>query len=272
MAKLAIRGVQYFIEQWNEQEENVLVLLHGFTGSIKTWYSFIEQLPSNIRVVAIDLLGHGQTESPANYKRYEMAEQLADLHEIFNLLQLHRFTLLGYSMGGRVALSYAVTYPDRVRLLFLESASPGLLSEQERVERKLADNILADKIELMGIEEFVSFWENIPLFDSQKRLSIEQQNVIRQERLLQNERGLANSLRGLGTGVQPPVWEQLHLLTMPVQLITGSADIKFCLIAERMLQQMPTAKHDIVNEVGHAIHVENLAQFATIVKEQLFLS
>lgn len=272
MAKLTVRGVSYYIQIWNDDAKRTLILLHGFTGSTATWQKIVEQLPSSIRVIAVDLLGHGQTACPLDAYRYTMEEQLYDLEEIVKKLQLHSFVLLGYSMGGRVALSYAVKFPHRVQTLLLESASPGLATAQECETRRQADDALANRIEQCGIEWFVNKWEEIPLFTSQKKLPIVMKQAIRQERLAQNAIGLANSLRGIGTGVQPSLWNELEYVTMPVVLITGELDEKFCCIAEQMCRSLPNVQHITVQQVGHAIHVENPTQFATIVKEQLFLS
>ncbi|MFC5558236.1 2-succinyl-6-hydroxy-2,4-cyclohexadiene-1-carboxylate synthase [Ureibacillus thermophilus] len=266
MATLTIRGVQVNVEIWHEQKQETLVLLHGFTGSTKTWQRIIELLSDTVKIVAIDLLGHGKTESPKDPSRYSMIEQVKDLEEIFQQLDLHDFTLLGYSMGGRVALSYAVRFPKRIKRLILESSSPGLQTEEEQALRRQSDERLADEIEEKGIHWFVEKWENIPLFASQKRLPKEVQQAVREERLSQTEMGLANSLRGMGTGAQASLWRKLIRLNMPVVLITGELDEKFVRIAEEMMLQLPNAQHITVPNVGHSIHVENPEQFATIIK------
>lgn len=168
MARFTVKGLEVHIEQWNEQEAQTIVFLHGFTGSTNTWKKIISQLPSNIRCIAVDLIGHGKTAAPTTVECYSMAFQVELLHELFHQLQLDTFTLVGYSMGGRVALSYAVCYPSGIEHLLLESSSPGLLDEQQRTIRKQADDTLAEKILANGIESFVNKWENIPLFASQK--------------------------------------------------------------------------------------------------------
>ncbi|MFJ7665467.1 2-succinyl-6-hydroxy-2,4-cyclohexadiene-1-carboxylate synthase [Lysinibacillus sp. NPDC097195] len=268
MAKLMIRGLETHVDIWNEAAEQTIVALHGFTGSTATWRNLAEEL-SHIRIVAIDLIGHGQTAVPEQVSRFAMAEQLLDLEEIFDQLHLENFTLLGYSMGGRIALSYALAYPHRVDKLVLESASPGLRTAKERYERCERDEVLANKIMLNGLQSFVNAWENIPLFASQKRLAQTVKQAVRTERLSQSEKGLANSLRGIGTGRQSSNWDNLTCLALPVLLITGSLDVKFCNIALEMKALLKNGKHITVNDVGHAIHVENPAEFATIVNEYL---
>jgi 2-succinyl-6-hydroxy-2,4-cyclohexadiene-1-carboxylate synthase len=150
----------------------------------------------------------------------------------------------------------------------LESASPGLISTSEQQERRVRDEKLAERILSDGVLEFVDYWEKIPLFASQKLLPEAKRRNIRTERLEQKPIGLANSLIGMGTGAQSPYWEALDGLEMPVLLVTGKLDEKFCLIAERMAERLPEAKHCII-EAGHAIHVEKSVEFATMVEEYL---
>ena len=266
--KYTARGVNVNVRIWNDHLEQTIVMLHGFTGSVATWEK-VAKLLANFRIVAIDLMGHGLTEAPQNVTAYSMQEQNLLLDEVFQQLKLSKFTLLGYSLGGRVALSYAVAFPQRISHLILESASPGLKTAEERAVRQASDEELANKIEQNGIESFVSKWENIPLFATQKRLPLDVQKAVRKERLSQTEIGLANSLRGMGTGAQKSLWADLEELTIPVTLITGQLDEKFCKIAEEMQALLPNAQIFHVDNVGHAIHVENPEQFATIVKDAI---
>ncbi|KGR78411.1 2-succinyl-6-hydroxy-2,4-cyclohexadiene-1-carboxylate synthase [Ureibacillus sinduriensis] len=265
---LQARGMNVNVRIWNGDLEQTIVMLHGFTGSTATWEDVAISI-TDYRIVAIDLIGHGQTGSPLETAAYTMEEQILQLNEILQQLDLHKVILLGYSMGGRVALSYAKSYPDRVAQLILESASPGLKTEGERALRRSSDESLADRIQTYGIEDFVNKWENIPLFASQKRLPPDVQQKVRKERLAQSEIGLANSLRRMGTGAQTSLWPYLEQLSMPVTLITGDLDEKFCNIAGEMQALLPSAQHTIVKNVGHAIHVENPEQFATIVKDAI---
>ena len=268
MVRLTIKDVTYHIEQWHEEKEQTIVMLHGFTGSTKTWQPIAAQL-HDYHIIAIDCIGHGQTDAPMDVAPYAMGAQVDALHAIFETLSLSSFLLVGYSMGGRIALSYAARYPERVAHLLLESASPGLEETEARAARRESDAILANKIEANGLQSFVNAWENIPLFASQKQLPRVTQAEIRAERLAQREIGLANSLRGMGTGSMPSLWQSLSSLPMPVTLVTGTLDEKFVLLNEKMQKMLRNAKHILIPEVGHAIHVENPQKFATIVKETI---
>lgn len=265
---LTVNGIKVNVQVWNKASQQTIVMLHGFTGTAGTWDQVASYLP-DICIIAIDLIGHGQTDAPEAVSYYTMQEQIKLLEQTFIQLELEQFVLLGYSMGGRVALSYTAAYPKRVGQLILESASPGLKTEEERAARRMADEALANKIEQQGIKAFVDMWENIALFATQKTLPVNIQQVVREERLAQTEIGLANSLRGMGTGAQDELWSQLNSISLPVTLITGSLDEKFCLIAQKMKEELPNGKHVLVENTGHAIHVENPKQFATIVKDAL---
>lgn len=264
-----VRDVEIGYTVINQEASETIVFLHGFTGSTMTWTSTIEHLPKTVRCIAVDLLGHGKTDVPQKSERYVMKEQLLDLHGLFAELQLSNFTLAGYSMGGRIALAYALHYPEQIKHLMLESASPGLASEAEQNARIMADESLAKRIELEGLSAFIDFWQDIPLFQSQQTLPVSTKQAIREERMQQSVSGMVNSLKGMGTGKQPSYWPQLHQLCMPVTLVTGELDEKFNNIAKQMKNDMPNGQHIQVSACGHAIHVENPVQFATIIKEQL---
>ncbi|WP_432360137.1 2-succinyl-6-hydroxy-2,4-cyclohexadiene-1-carboxylate synthase [Sporosarcina sp. UB5] len=265
---LPIRGLSVHVEIKGEPHLPTIVFLHGFTGSTKTWDEVRNEF-NGYRTIAVDLTGHGETSVPDKLERYSMEEQIEDLEALFEHLELNSFLLVGYSMGGRIALAYTIHYPKRVKALVLESSSPGLLDEQDRLERELADKLLAKSIIEDGIYSFVEKWENIPLFASQRSLPVEKRRAIRNERLKQSEIGLANSLLGIGTGSQKSYWEQLHSMPNPVFLITGELDAKFVEISREMTALAPTWRHIVVSGVGHAIHVEKPQLFATMIMEYL---
>ncbi|WP_277586209.1 2-succinyl-6-hydroxy-2,4-cyclohexadiene-1-carboxylate synthase [Psychrobacillus antarcticus] len=260
-----IRGIDIHFNRYNIGAKERIVFLHGFTGSANTWDEFVSYLSNTLELLTIDLIGHGLTSKPMDSDRYTVEEQVADLHALFQELQWSDFTLVGYSMGGRLALSYASQYP--VKRLILESSSPGLSDEDERLNRKKSDEQLADRILNDGLPSFVSFWEAIPLFYSQRQLSMEKRQLIRQERLAGSEIGLANSLRGFGTGVQPSYWKRLEEVITPTFLLTGELDGKFSELAKEMKKYLPNVAHKEIKDVGHAIHVENPELFATIVED-----
>src|SRR5699024_5283755 len=233
-----------------EGEGKPLVLLHGFTGTKETWRQFIEFTKRTYRILTVDLPGHGQTVAK---QKVTMEQFTEDLYELTRSVQFHTFHLLGYSLGGRSALSYALHYPETIRSLVLESAAPGLEAEDERQQRIEADKRLAEMIIEKGLKHFVAYWENIPLFASQKQLSEETKLAIRNERLSQSAIGLTQSLLGMGTGAQPSWWAHLVTIQFPVLLIVGLFDEKFVEINKAIATEVTTSTLHIVEGAGHAV-------------------
>ena len=231
----------------------IILLLHGFTGSRKNWLFLAPKLVDlGYTVVIPDILGHGESDMPDDVETYRMERVSADILSHFS----HPITVLGYSMGGRLALYMAVNHPDKVDRLILESSSPGLADPTARQARIESDNALADWILENGMKAFVNRWESVPLFASQKRLPEERQMGLRVQRLGNRPIGLANSLRGMGTGQQPSLWHDLDQLDIPILLLAGDLDQKFVTIGKQMLTTLPNATMKIVANTGHTIHFE----------------
>jgi 2-succinyl-6-hydroxy-2,4-cyclohexadiene-1-carboxylate synthase len=258
-----IKGVSYHVDTWGKGFP--LLLLHGFTGNGESWKEFEPFWKNHSTAIALDIIGHGKTESPADIAQYGIEESADAINHLLEKMGIEKTDILGYSMGGRLAITFAIKYPKKVRKLILESSSPGLRTEEERQARRLQDAKLAEKIRGEGISRFIVFWENIPMFKSQKNLPDDIRGGIREQRLANSIEGLANSLKGMGTGSQPSWWGNLSNLESPVLLITGSIDQKFCRIADEMSKVLPNCQWISVEDAGHAIHVEKPEKFGTIV-------
>jgi 2-succinyl-6-hydroxy-2,4-cyclohexadiene-1-carboxylate synthase len=246
-----------------------LLLLHGFTGSAAGWGPLAAAWAPFFTTLSVDLPGHGRSASPAEVAAYTMAATVADLVAVLDRKGIPRAHVLGYSMGGRVALALAVAHPERIGALVLESASPGLASVGERAARVAADAALAERIEREGVPAFVDYWENLPLWAGQARLSADARAALRAGRLQNNPVGLANSLRGLGTGSQSPLWDRLGDLACPTLLVAGYDDAKFSDLARRMAEAIPNNELLLVHNAGHAVHLEQPAVFARLVRDFL---
>ncbi|AIS60081.1 2-succinyl-6-hydroxy-2,4-cyclohexadiene-1-carboxylate synthase [Listeria ivanovii] len=267
---MQINGQKYHVSTFFSGEEKpVLLMLHGFTGTSGTYHDAIKSLKERYNIVAPDLLGHGRTANPDLQERYSMGHTCEDLAEILRQLEIQQCFVLGYSMGGRVATGFAASHPEKVQGLILISSSPGLLHEADREKRMLADNQLADRIEQNGIQAFVDYWENLPLFASQRNLPNHMKVKIRDERLAQKPLGLAMSLRGIGTGKQASYWDHLGNFTFPVLLITGKLDMKFENTAQEMLQYLPNATHVTIKQAGHAVYLEQPTTFLSQINNWL---
>ncbi|MBT2644397.1 2-succinyl-6-hydroxy-2,4-cyclohexadiene-1-carboxylate synthase [Bacillus sp. ISL-41] len=265
--KTMINGVRYNVEQCGDGFP--LVLLHGFTGAASTWKPFCPIWGQHSQLLMVDLIGHGETESPGDMERYDIKNAAIDLKELLDQLGIEQADFLGYSMGGRTAITFASLFPERVRKLVLESTTPGLINPEDRDARIQQDHKLANRIENEGLERFIDFWESIPLFRSQLNLPKEVREQIRSQRLRNDPAGLANSLRGMGTGAQPSWWDKLENFNFETLLITGEFDEKFCKIATDIASRLRNPTHLTINGCGHAIHVEEREKFGTIVSEFL---
>ena len=164
-------------------------------------------------------------------------------------------------MGGRLALGMAVDHPEKVSSLILESATPGIQHENERLQRAEADQELARRIEEVGIERFVDEWEQLPIWESQRALPAEVLQFQREIRLRNRTEGLANSLCGMGQGAQPSYWDRLGEIGVPVLLMAGTLDRKFVGIAGQMGVRIAGAELSVVPDAGHAVHVERPREF-----------
>lgn len=232
-----------------------MLLLHGFTGSRRSWPPVVmEALASRgYRPAPLDLPGHGRNAGERDPARFTLE---ATLREIGAAQRGGAAPVVGYSMGGRLALAFALAQPARVSRLVLESASPGLATEEERAERRASDEELASRLEREGIEAFVDAWESLPLFETQRALPGESLAAQRARRLANDPHSLAASLRGVGTGTLPSYWDALPALRVPTLLIAGALDRKFSRIARAMAEVLPDARLVVVPGAGHTVHLE----------------
>ncbi|MDR5682987.1 MAG: 2-succinyl-6-hydroxy-2,4-cyclohexadiene-1-carboxylate synthase [Armatimonadota bacterium] len=267
MPRIGVRGVQLNVETAGSGAP--LVLLHGFAGTAQTWVPHTAALAKRCRVIAPDLLGHGDSDAPDDFGRYAIEEVSADLVALLDRLRIDRAVVVGYSMGGRIALNVAIGFPDRVSALVLESASPGIADAAHRRRRAAQDAALAEHIERDGVEAFVDFWERQPIFASQARLPPGVRTALRRQRLRNGAHGLANCLRGLGQGVQPPLWHRMAEVTAPTLLLAGALDADYVAIAERMHDAIRGSQLAIVPDAGHAVHLERPEAFGAVVDRWL---
>lgn len=247
-----------------ESSSQLLVLLHGFISDQTTYEPFIEGFTKHCHVLAVDLPGHGQDESDAN-ETWDFPFIADSLDETLAQFERYDIYLQGYSMGGRIALYYALYGKIALTGLILESTSPGIQSEADREERQKVDLARAKVLEIAGLEVFVNDWEKLPPFYTQKQLPKAQQRAIREQRLSQQPERLAKALKDYGTGFMPDMWPQLPQLKVPTLLMTGALDQKFTRIANQMIKEIPDAQLEQIPDCGHTIHVEDASRFDKMV-------
>ena len=265
--RLTVNGVALHVETAGRGP--ALVLLHGFTGGIGAWAPHLPALSARFSTVAIEMLGHGDSDAPADPGRYRIEHAAEDVLAVLDRLGLPRAAVLGYSMGGRVALFLATVAPERVTALVLESASPGIAETGERAARAARDAALADAIERDGVAAFIDRWERLPLFATHAGLPAGTRTALRAQRLVHSARGLANSLRGLGQGAQPPLWARLPALAVPVMVLAGALDARYAALSREMSRRMPNARLAVIPGAGHTVHLEQPEAFQRAILEFL---
>jgi 2-succinyl-6-hydroxy-2,4-cyclohexadiene-1-carboxylate synthase len=232
-----------------------VVLLHGFTHTGASWDPVVAALGESYRAAALDIRGHGSASD-------RVPVTLAGVLDDLEALAPDHFTLVGYSMGGRIGLHAALALPDRVERLILIAASPGISDPAERAGRLADDERLAGEIEGMEIEAFARRWAQTPVLAGQ---APEVLAAAHADRLRNDPAGLARALRGLGTAALPSLWERLGEIRIPVALVVGERDDKFRAIASRMGRALPDSEVIVVPDAGHAVHLEAPARVASVI-------
>lgn len=233
-----------------------LVLAHGFTQTRKSWGQIAIQLEKNFHVVAVDLPGHGRSGDI----RANIADGAQMLAEVGG-----KATYLGYSMGGRYCVELAVQHPELIDRLILVSTSPGIRNNAEREQRRLADEALADQLDEIGIDDFLSQWISNPLFAG---ITDEQVNLpARRENRAEN---LASSLRMAGVGSQEPRWNQLAQLDMPVLIMAGENDDRYRMQCALMAGAIgDNAEFVVIPGSTHAAHLQQPEFFVETIESFL---
>ena len=246
---------------------NKVMMLHGFTGTYESMQELSELLPYDCATP--DLIGHGRSPCPTNHFPYRIKEIIKQLDGVAEEYLCKPFNIIGYSMGARIALSYAADRQDSLQSVVLIGGTAGIENDQDRHLRAVHDSGIAAKIEDHGLEHFVNFWEKRPIFASQRLLSLEKQEKIRRIRLRHQTCGLANHLRLAGTGMMDSLWQKLQDIEVPILLIAGQKDQKYVEIAESMVSELPNAEINIVVGAGHAVHYEKPEETAEIISQFL---
>lgn len=243
-------------------QRDVIVALHGFSGCGRDFEVVTESSSDGYTWYAPDLIGHGESDSPTALNEYTINAMISDLDSMLGHCKIKNPVIMGYSMGGRIALQYAIERPGSIRALILIGATAGINDNRERESRRRADNELADKIVNSEIESFAINWECKPVIATQNLIPEPYRKAIKERRRLNQPIGLANSLRGFGTGVMNPVWIKLNTINCPLLLVTGDLDEKFTRLAEKMQNEISLACHVSIPLVGHATHLESPDLFA----------
>ncbi len=224
-----------------------VVLLHGFLENKKMWNAFIPELSKKNRIITIDLLGHGITESIGYV--HAMEDQADMVHTVLHDLKIRKAVFVGHSMGGYIALAFAELYADVMKGLVLLNST----SKPDSDERKQNRN-RAIKAVKQNYTAFVRM-SIANLFSEDNRDRLEDAiEKIKMEALKTPLQGIVAALEGMKIRKDREVI--LHFAPYPIALILGKKD--GVLIYEDNLEQIEGTKVQLVTfEDGHMSHIEN---------------
>lgn len=238
-----------------------VLLLHGFLGDAAEWDQIVALFPE-LHALRLTLPGHGDVACPDGNVVDQLCDALASELAARSTIPC---AILGYSLGGRIALQLALRYPELVSLLIVEAANPGIEDPVERQERERADDTMAARLEQDGLAEFLQAWYRQPLFAS---LALRRDQLVRR-RARGNSRELAAALRAFSVGRQQSLWPRLQDLRCPSFWLAGALDPKYCRVMKRAAAHAPHGQYAIVPAAGHNVHLEQPRRYVQYLREIL---
>ena len=273
---IAISGLNFGVTEWGSANAWPVVMLHGIRGYRETFIGIAEALQPEMRVIAFDQRGRGESDwDPA--RNYYTDIYVADLAGIVDALRLANFDLLGHSMGGINAIVYAARCPQRVRRLVIEDAGPGAFEASAgaaRIRKELATTP----------DRFAS-WEEAAAFMRELRPTVTED--ARQQRLRSMLKPLPSGgftwrydHAGITAARLDPdasrivdVVPSLQALACPTLVLRGSrSDYLQPEMAQRMCELNPRISCVAISDAGHYIHDDQPARFAHAVTGFLKMS
>jgi 4,5:9,10-diseco-3-hydroxy-5,9,17-trioxoandrosta-1(10),2-diene-4-oate hydrolase len=252
------------IRYWSAGEGEPIILLHGGNSCIEIWSFNINELAKHYRVYAFDMVGHGLSDKPA--ADYSLDYQLGFLQCFMDALDINRATLIGNSMGGSIALKFAIQFPQRVNKLILVS-SFGLGREIDFFKRILATFpffVNLSRPSRQGAKAMLSSCVYNPqsLPAEWVELSYQYFKVPNKKRTIQSMVSTNFNFWGLKNEVFQPIVTQLKNINAPTLVFWGKQDkvipVKHANIAAK---QIPTSRLHVFDRCGHWAQVEYSEEF-----------
>jgi len=240
---------------WGRPNKPPIVFLHGFLGAGSDWGEIAAPLAEDYFCVCPDLPGHGANITRDFDAQLSIPQLALELRALCAALSLSAPIVVGYSLGGRVALAAAVQHPQFMRALMLESTSAGLDIEAERQARAATDDARAAVLLADGIAAFMRTWYAAPLFES---LQMRPQLLAKLQaaRICNDARWMSKVVSELSPGRAASVWAELPSVRLRTLLLAGALDVRYTESAQRMAAAMPNAICTVVADAGHNVHLE----------------
>lgn len=275
----------FFYQLWGNPELPPVVLLHGFMQSSTSWDSIARSLTNRFCVYVLDFIGHGLTEKSKKAARYTYEDMAASVDYFLRKVvcaqekrghekrvhtrrdltnrsqtkhtQIKRAHVIGYSMGGRIALRLLQTSSDLLASVVLESCNLGCATQAERTEAAQRNQDWVDRIQHDGMEAFVNYWETLPMFATQKELGWDK--LLHVSRAANNPTSMVLCLQGSGKQAMPLTEVTLEAVRdqrkkgLSMLYIYGDKDAKSAAVAATL-----EAEGVLVSAIpaGHNVHLE----------------
>jgi pimeloyl-ACP methyl ester carboxylesterase len=248
MAYLNREGVQVYYE---EAGAGIPVLLsHGYSATSKMWQGQLDALADEYRLIAWDLRGHGQTDSPAEARAYSEAATVDDMAAVLDAVGVERAVIAGLSLGGYMSLAFNVKYPERVLALMLFDTGPGYKNPQGRDGWNETALARAKAFEERGLE---SLGRGAEVRIAQHR----------------SAQGLAHAARGMLAQFDSRIIESLPGINVPTMVLVGENDQPFIGASQYMATKIPGARLVTLPAAGHAANIDQPEAFNAAVRSFL---
>ena len=244
------------------------VLVHGFACGIRSWDPQVRAFSRTHRVITYDVRGHGISQAPAEASEYSQPTSVADLHALLGHLRVKRAVVGGLSMGGNIALNFALAHRDMVRALVIADTGSG---SDEGADWVRTLHGLADTLERRGIEAFADQASALPLFARYIAQGPEAERFIRACLMTHRARGLAHTAREV-LAKRPAIYAleaKLRALRVPTLTIVGEHDDPCVQVHEFMARTIPRARAVVIPGAGHLTNLEAPAAFNAAVRKFL---
>jgi 3-oxoadipate enol-lactonase len=244
----------------DEGPGRAVVLLHGFPLSRAMWAEQVPSIGAIYRVIAPDLRGHG--ESPAPEGVYTIDEMADDVIETLDSLHISEPIVLGgLSLGGYVALSLVLRYPERVRALLLMDTQAGADSAEAAATREATAVAVLEAGSAAPIVEPMIGRLFSPLFREERPERVEPLRAVMAQT---TPRGIAGALRGMAK--RPDRRGDLGKITVPTMVLVGEDDvITPPSVAKSLAEAIPGARLEVIAKAGHMAPYENPSAANTVI-------
>jgi pimeloyl-ACP methyl ester carboxylesterase len=227
-----------------------VLLSHGYSATSQMWAGQVAELETDFRVIAWDLRGHGQSDSPESPDDYSRSAAVGDMRGILDACGVDRAVIGGLSLGGYLSLAFHLAHPERVRALMLFDTGPGYKNPEAREAWNRGAKRMAHEFETRGLTALAG--------GAEVRLSTHR-----------SAEGLARAARGTLMQFDSQVAESLEDIQVPALVLVGERDEPFLAATDYMAARIPNATKVVIPAAGHAANIEQPQAFNEAVRSFL---